>query len=228
MRSYKRQGMEIEGEIHLGPAAAAMERRGIPTDKGDINRAIRERNQDRQQAQVIDLAIEREKRQQEQQRREELASTYGQMIARELQALQTEQRQDGEYLRRQQEQRSQQDERRHGARFRTGFMGWVDKLTGRHAETERGNAREREEQRRRDQADRQRLAESQAQARQRQEAHHARLRQEQREILEHGQTQSMREAFEREAARRQQREGQEQGQQRQQDMGQGRSLGFER
>jgi len=37
-RSYKRQGIEQIPTIHLGSAAAQMERRGIRTQKGDINR----------------------------------------------------------------------------------------------------------------------------------------------------------------------------------------------
>ncbi len=39
-RSYKRQGIEQIPTIHLGPAATQMERRGIRTEKGDINRQI--------------------------------------------------------------------------------------------------------------------------------------------------------------------------------------------
>jgi len=39
-RSYKRQGIEQIPSIHMGPAASQMERRGIRTEKGDINRQI--------------------------------------------------------------------------------------------------------------------------------------------------------------------------------------------
>ena len=39
-RSYKRQGVEQLPTVHLGVAATRMERRGISTDKGNINRAI--------------------------------------------------------------------------------------------------------------------------------------------------------------------------------------------
>ncbi len=39
-RSYKRQGVEQIPTIHLGSAATQMERRGIHTEKGDINRQI--------------------------------------------------------------------------------------------------------------------------------------------------------------------------------------------
>ena len=39
-RSYKRQGIEQIPTIHMGVAASQMERRGIQTEKGDINRQI--------------------------------------------------------------------------------------------------------------------------------------------------------------------------------------------
>jgi len=39
-RSYKRQGIEKIPTIHMGPAASQMEKRGIKTEKGDINRQI--------------------------------------------------------------------------------------------------------------------------------------------------------------------------------------------
>ena len=39
-RSYKRQGVEKIPSIHMGPAASRMERRGIATEKGEINRQI--------------------------------------------------------------------------------------------------------------------------------------------------------------------------------------------
>jgi len=43
-RSYKRQGVEKIPTIHMGVAASQMERRGIRTEKGDINRQITEDN----------------------------------------------------------------------------------------------------------------------------------------------------------------------------------------
>ena len=39
-RSYERQGIDKIPSVHLGPAASQMERRGIRTDKGEINRQI--------------------------------------------------------------------------------------------------------------------------------------------------------------------------------------------
>jgi len=39
-RSYERQGKEQVAQVHLGPAAHAMEKRGIATERGDKNRAI--------------------------------------------------------------------------------------------------------------------------------------------------------------------------------------------
>ncbi len=43
-RSYKRQGVEQLPSIHMGVAASQMERRGIQTDKGSLNREITEHN----------------------------------------------------------------------------------------------------------------------------------------------------------------------------------------
>ena len=43
-RSFREQGLEIEPQIHLGEKASAMERAGIHTIRGDINRGIIERN----------------------------------------------------------------------------------------------------------------------------------------------------------------------------------------
>ena len=39
-RSYERQGVEQIPTVHMGPAASHMEKRGIRTERGDINRSI--------------------------------------------------------------------------------------------------------------------------------------------------------------------------------------------
>ena len=39
-RSYERQGLDIVPSIHLGVTASQMERQGIPTNRGDINRDV--------------------------------------------------------------------------------------------------------------------------------------------------------------------------------------------
>ncbi len=44
-RSYKRQGIDKIPSVHLGPAASQMEKRGIRTDKGEVNRQIAARQQ---------------------------------------------------------------------------------------------------------------------------------------------------------------------------------------
>lgn len=44
-RSYKARGLGIRPMIHLGPAVTAMERRGIKTDLGNINRVIKKYNE---------------------------------------------------------------------------------------------------------------------------------------------------------------------------------------
>jgi hypothetical protein len=43
-RSYKRQGVDKIPTVHLGVSANQMERRGIQTEKGNVNRQIREDN----------------------------------------------------------------------------------------------------------------------------------------------------------------------------------------
>ncbi|MCD8013394.1 MAG: MobA/MobL family protein [Lachnospiraceae bacterium] len=43
-RSFKELGMEQQPTVHLGPIASALERQGIQTEKGDVNRAIIESN----------------------------------------------------------------------------------------------------------------------------------------------------------------------------------------
>lgn len=43
-RSFERQGIEEIPTIHLGASASALERKGIETDKGNINREIKKHN----------------------------------------------------------------------------------------------------------------------------------------------------------------------------------------
>ena len=43
-RSYQRQGIEQIPTIHLGVAATQMEKKGIATDRGNINREIKHQN----------------------------------------------------------------------------------------------------------------------------------------------------------------------------------------
>lgn len=44
LKSYERQGIEQIPTVHMGPAVAAMERKGVQTDIGNLNRDIRETN----------------------------------------------------------------------------------------------------------------------------------------------------------------------------------------
>lgn len=44
-RSFKRRGIKQIPTIHLGASASAMERKGIRTEKGDINREIKKQNE---------------------------------------------------------------------------------------------------------------------------------------------------------------------------------------
>lgn len=43
-RSYERQGLDILPTRHLGPVASQMEKRGVKTELGNINRKIKEKN----------------------------------------------------------------------------------------------------------------------------------------------------------------------------------------
>ena len=43
-RSFEEQGLDIIPQIHLGAKASALERKGIPTERGNINRRIMEQN----------------------------------------------------------------------------------------------------------------------------------------------------------------------------------------
>lgn len=56
--SLASQGQGREPTIHLGPSASGMERRGEPSDRGDINRAISERNGERREGPAQVRALE--------------------------------------------------------------------------------------------------------------------------------------------------------------------------
>ncbi len=44
LRSYARQGVDLVPTVHMGPAVAAMERKGIQTNIGNLNRDIKQHN----------------------------------------------------------------------------------------------------------------------------------------------------------------------------------------
>lgn len=52
-RSYKEQGLEKKPGKHLGPSAAALERKGIKTYRGDYNRAVAQENEEREEVKNI-------------------------------------------------------------------------------------------------------------------------------------------------------------------------------
>ena len=62
--SFKERGLDLEPTTHLGPGAMARERRGEPTERGDHNRAVQARNEERQelrnQSNVINIEVARE------------------------------------------------------------------------------------------------------------------------------------------------------------------------
>ena len=59
-RSYEQQGIEQIPTIHLGVAAHQMEQRGIRTERGDINRAIKEANEKAKNINAAILKLENE------------------------------------------------------------------------------------------------------------------------------------------------------------------------
>lgn len=63
-RSFKERGVTREATTHLGPAASEMERRGEPSELGELNREIDRRNHEREEQgrelATLDKAIERE------------------------------------------------------------------------------------------------------------------------------------------------------------------------
>lgn len=74
-RSLKAQGIDREATTHLGPVATAMERRGLPSDRGDNNRQAEANNRKRAQlqARIMDLQAMVEQQRQEEQKRWEKA-----------------------------------------------------------------------------------------------------------------------------------------------------------
>lgn len=83
-RSYEDRGIERIPTIHLGSAASALERKGIRTERGDINRAIRESNRklDRLVSELggvqaeITLELEREFTDRETEPEQEIKSSF--------------------------------------------------------------------------------------------------------------------------------------------------------
>jgi hypothetical protein len=63
-RSYRRQGLDLEPTLHMGPGDAARERRGERTAVGDHNRGVAERNAERlalrqdRERQALDQTVE--------------------------------------------------------------------------------------------------------------------------------------------------------------------------
>jgi hypothetical protein len=65
-RSLVEQGIDREATTHLGPVATEMERRGVVSDRGDVNRQVAANNAEwvRLSAEIIELEAERQRRQQ--------------------------------------------------------------------------------------------------------------------------------------------------------------------
>jgi MobA/MobL family len=56
-RSHEDRGIGQEPTRHLGPIATGMERRGVPTERGGLNRAIQQRNHARQEARSLEAEV---------------------------------------------------------------------------------------------------------------------------------------------------------------------------
>lgn len=84
-RSLKAQGIDREATRHMGPSATEMERRGIQTDRGDLNRQAAANNQERAQlvAEVIDLQAQRQRRDEERQEARREAAAARRQTAKE-------------------------------------------------------------------------------------------------------------------------------------------------
>lgn len=83
-RSYKDRGLDIQPTVHIGVAAAALERRGIRTERGNKNRRIKEYNAYVTKMQTeLNAAAKRVMEQAEQVRKEqsEIARRYLEQIA---------------------------------------------------------------------------------------------------------------------------------------------------
>lgn len=59
-RSLEAQGIDREPTIHIGPTACQLEKEGITTERGNINREIEERNQQREQLQAQGREVSQE------------------------------------------------------------------------------------------------------------------------------------------------------------------------
>ncbi len=62
-RSFKERGIEREPTTHLGPAASEMERRGEPSERGDINRGAQAVNTLTEERKAIETEIAQEREQ---------------------------------------------------------------------------------------------------------------------------------------------------------------------
>ncbi|HMQ13644.1 MAG TPA: MobQ family relaxase [Candidatus Competibacter phosphatis] len=96
-RRLEAQGLDREATTHLGPVATAMERRTVPSDRGEGNRQVIAHNRERAAlaAKIVDLQAERHRRQQERQAAEARAQAEAERQRREVER----QRREAERLR---------------------------------------------------------------------------------------------------------------------------------
>jgi hypothetical protein len=152
-RSLKQQGIEREPTKHLGPTATAMERQGKHSERGDINRAVHAFNEAKEQAKVIDLAIEREKREiaaeearKQQQRAQAEALRQREALARRKAAQQRQREEQAAFIRDKQAQAQTRqpdiwDRDRHEARQQKQLSEAAIKAAEKAQEREKGLGR---------------------------------------------------------------------------------------
>ncbi|MCL2311636.1 MAG: MobA/MobL family protein, partial [Firmicutes bacterium] len=59
-RSYKEQGIDREPMVHMGHKAWALEKKGVKTDRGNYNRAVQQRNAEREGVEIVPESSEDE------------------------------------------------------------------------------------------------------------------------------------------------------------------------
>ena len=116
-KSFGEIGIEKEATFHLGPTASALERQGIASDIGDENRAIEERNAERERLQSELKALDAEKEALEKERNADLTPAQIEAI-RLREELQAEADRKAAEEKRRQEQETARNEREERARSR--------------------------------------------------------------------------------------------------------------
>lgn len=109
-RSFTERGIDREPEIHLGPSASAIERRGEVSARGDYNRRVKQINALAAERDKVEREISEAKEAYVQEGRTEARAGYD-AWKREREAAAERQREEQRQLRKQEEQREAERER---------------------------------------------------------------------------------------------------------------------